>query len=194
MKKLLILTLVLCLASMAQADLKIKLYYPNGSAYDGKDLNVSDYLEIRLEAVGGDTGDSNPCLYNDETYGVIAKTGGTCLIPPAPTASAFLDIGDGTYSARSNLVNGLGATEDGIVGAVSDFTASPPYANGEYFTTISFHCEAIGDAVLKLVNLSNDDWDVTTATSMDTVTIHQIPEPATMLLLGLGSLLLRRRK
>jgi len=191
MKKLLILMLVLGLASMAQADLKIRLYYPNGSVYDGKDLQISDNLEIRIESINGNTADSNPCLYTDETYGVIGKAGSVTRIPPAPDAS-----GINAGSAKDNLVTGLGLTEDGICGTVSAFVALPPYANGFYFDTISFHCEAVGDSVLWLYDIYAN-WDVRVsqgAVLMDTVTIHQIPEPATMLLLGLGSLLLRRRK
>jgi hypothetical protein len=37
-------------------------------------------------------------------------------------------------------------------------------------------------------------WDYGYANVIDIVTIHQVPEPASMLLLGLGGLLLRRRK
>jgi hypothetical protein len=39
-------------------------------------------------------------------------------------------------------------------------------------------------------------WDVGEGygSPQDTIIVHQIPEPTTMLLLGLGGLLLRRRK
>jgi len=37
-------------------------------------------------------------------------------------------------------------------------------------------------------------WNYDFNEVLDTIAIHQIPEPATMLLLGLGGLLLRRRK
>jgi len=193
MKKLLVLMLVLGLASMAQADLVIKLYKSGGAAFDPltEMLNVSDTLEIRIESINGNTGDSNPCLYTDETYGLIAKSGSVTHIPPAPDAS-----GINPGSAKDNLVTGLGTTEDGICGTVAAFVATPPYANGEYFTDITFTCVAIGDAVLNLVDIYAN-WDVLPANGgvpMDKVTIHQIPEPATMLLLGLGGLFLRRRK
>jgi len=89
MKKLLVLALVMSMVSLAQAGLTIQLFQ-GGSAYDGTPLQVGSSLEVRLVAVGGDTMPSNPCLFVDETYGVITKTSGTVNMPPAPAASNIL--------------------------------------------------------------------------------------------------------
>ena len=52
--------------------------------------------------------------------------------------------------------------------------------------TSTFHCEGQGDVTLYAYDV---DFLVE-----DTQVIHQVPEPATLALLGIGGLLLRRRK
>jgi len=56
---------------------------------------------------------------------------------------------------------------------------------GMLVNEIDFHCDGPGDVTLALVN---DDGIV-----IDTQVIHQIPEPLTLALLGLGGLFLKRR-
>jgi hypothetical protein len=50
---------------------------------------------------------------------------------------------------------------------------------------VEFRCDAPGDV---FINLYDDAFDM-----VDTLTIHQIPEPATLILLSLGGLVLRRK-
>jgi len=58
--------------------------------------------------------------------------------------------------------------------------------NGKVVDGLVFHCEGYGDVVLTLVDAE--------LSVLDTQVIHQIPEPITFALLGLGGLFLRRRK
>jgi len=58
--------------------------------------------------------------------------------------------------------------------------------NGLVIDGISFHCEGLGDVTLTLMDAAGG--------VLDTQVIHQIPEPITFALLGLGGLFLRRRK
>ena len=184
MRKLLILMLVLGMASMASAGLTIVAYEMDGvTPYDGRDLVASENLTIKLEGQGGDTGDSMFALYVDSLLANL--TGGVCTIPAAPDASAHL----GTMAY--NYVSGV-TTEVGIVGAVSAFVALPPYADGVYFDEILFHCAGVGDVTISMDDISTT-WTIGT-NPMDSLVIHQVPEPMTMALLGLGGLLLRRRK
>ena len=52
---------------------------------------------------------------------------------------------------------------------------------------IDFHCKGLGDA---FIFIYADDY----YTLLDSITIHQVPEPMSVLLLGAGGLLLRKRK
>ena len=78
------------------------------------------------------------------------------------------------------------AGDSAISGTIADLGA----LSGTLVDLIGFECLAAGDALVTLYGSA----DTNTWTAVDTVTIHQIPEPMTMALLGLGGLLLRRRK
>lgn len=63
------------------------------------------------------------------------------------------------------------------------------------FATIDFHFEGPGDVTLTLYRNNGLDWvPWYTASGISTMTIREIPEPITLVFLGLGGLLLRRRK
>jgi hypothetical protein len=62
----------------------------------------------------------------------------------------------------------------------------PLLPEGKLIDLIRLHCEDLGDVILTLTT------DV--GGMLDTQVIHQIPEPITFALLGLGGLFLRRRK
>jgi len=83
----------------------------------------------------------------------------------------------------------LPAGEDGLFGGISTFLPPGNGLIGTIYDGIIFHCEAEGDAV---VNLYTTDF--VTPTLIDSVIIHQIPEPMTVLLLSFGGLFLRRRR
>jgi hypothetical protein len=188
MKKLLIFMLVLCMASMANAVLQISV---DGDP-DPVDTEIwllpSETLLLNIHSVGGDTGDSFFALVTSGV-GVIDGTSGVTYIPDAPDASMLL----GPAGPAMNFIGGLGA-RDGVAGTVGSFTAVPPYADGIYFDLIEFHCLGEGDVLIELIEVDSVNWTVAGMPVMDSVVIHQIPEPMTVLLLGLGGLFLRRRK
>jgi len=101
-------------------------------------------------------------------------------IPPAKSGSTNADFGVGDW---------LGTGDVDLYEAVFA-SGVPSFYNGiGVLGDYEYRCLAIGPDVL--VELMHG----TTGGILDSLTIHQIPEPMTIALLGLGSLfLLRRRK
>jgi hypothetical protein len=184
MKKLLVVMLVFGMASLANA---MTLQISAGGVLDPVDTQISlmpsETIVIDIHSPDGYVlgDDVYFSLIVDPAYGSI--TGGVV------TAAAPPDSGIYGYDA---LANGMspGGVDDGPWGAVMNI-AGTAVAPGVYFDDFIFHCEAIGEAVVSLWSTP----DFATFTLEDQLTIHQIPEPATMALLSLGGLfLLRRRK
>ena len=167
MKKLLVLMLVLSLASAANA-LVLSL---NGEIGAGNDMveeitvAPSDLFIIDVHSLDGVVDQ-----FWVEIIGPAEYTGwGTVYTPPAP---GTLVADDGGYG----------------VGWIHGYmpTASATADTGKWWE-LELHCTGPEDV---LVNL----YDSTGYVIVDTAVIHQVPEPMTIALLGLGGLLLRRRK
>ena len=195
MKKLLVLILVFGMASVANAALQISV----GGNMNPEDstiyLNVSDTIMLDVwSTVPIPT--SSPELGENSYWVLTAQTscgyihGGVAVLAGGDPDWAF----DGPYDdAIGAGITGLPAGENGVVGYIGNFGSNPIPADTAIFDEIIFHCESLnGPTVVSLWNAG--DSGVITGEPWDTVVIHQIPEPATIVLLGLGGLLLRRRK
>jgi hypothetical protein len=68
----------------------------------------------------------------------------------------------------------------------ADAAITPAPLDGLLLDDIILHCQSLGDVMLSLVG---DDF----AALYDTQAIRQIPEPVTLLLLGMGGLILARK-
>ena len=211
MKKLLVFMLILCMASMAGATLQIsahnvptggETWNPLNPADSNINLMPSEYLRLDIYTdtglpagffstwalivnttcgAIGSTGTINPAYDNAETaapYDVgmvaIAMAYGDSLPPPHP----FL------------MMVGV----NGMWGPIAIFDAPGAPAGDWLIDDIVFHCETpFNDATIQLIELNSDTgWP--TGLVYDTVIVHQIPEPATIALLCLGGLLLRKKK
>ncbi len=172
MKKLLILMLVLGLTSAANAVQMISL---NGR---------TDINEITIVAPSGQV---TIDVYDD----LVAN--------PTDDFIVYLDIGlmsEGLYTL-SNPRLGDGAGDfpatfgQGTYGDYDDFEVNQAWAVGSdpvagTIFLVDLHCEGEGDVLVELYDAGS--------TLIDSAVIHQIPEPMTIALLGLGGLFLRRRR
>lgn len=178
MKKFVVLMLVLCFAVTANASLQISVM-GNPDPVDSEIILMPSDV-ITLDIHGTDVVAEYYMLIVDGVQGHIS--GGDIMQGNAS--------GDMTPYLPYLLpyIQKAAPPMNGIAGFIGITTENP--LNGAVVDYIDFHCEGIGDAVVELWT-SGDTvvWELS-----DQLLIHQIPEPMTITLLGLGGLLLRRRK
>jgi hypothetical protein len=187
MKKLLVLMLVLCLASVASArntGMAIQLSIDGQVAPDEITIAISDWIELDIMMADGYALDAM------ELDLEIVGPGHIELGVEVPT-----DIIVAPFEAWSLVVDGV--TDKGIA-AIVGMTFSPDGFGGVLVRHIMFHCDDYGDVTVTITSAGTNNDPVNGPIGpemMGSIIIHQIPEPTTVMLLGLGSLfLLRRRK
>ena len=173
MKNLLLMALVLGIGSLAGAAVSY-------------DLSINDDTEATEISILAPSGTATIGVY--ATYGTedgpddfwigIASVNGDAewlwdTVQTGPGAGSTLDLSDGGY------VEYVWGYYDG---------ASQPgsWSNGMVMS-IDLHCLSQGDVEINL-------YDASGYNVIETVTVHQTPEPMSLALLGLGGLFLRRRK
>jgi hypothetical protein len=184
MKKLLVLALVLSMATMASAALTLKINVSGAVANQDGSYTVqpSDNITIGITTPAGvltDDDEGDFVMVSDIALGAIA--GGAVENSNTWWANT---LADDAVTFGAPVPDGM----NGVAGSVALFGYTIPAAS-LLFSGINFHCEGIGDTTIQIWQ---HDWS-TPVTLLDSVVIHQIPEPITMTLLGLGGLFLRRR-
>jgi hypothetical protein len=203
MKKLLALVMVLGIASLASAG-PIDIAVDAGSGYDlttdTLEMTVGDTINLGIQRNGtvGYLAGFYYALVVENAQGTI--TGGSPVIYPGTNMDGIIQVNAASEPVSSyitDLAAGLGGMgyayfnldeydENELEGAES-------VPAGLHWKDIVFTCVGPGIATINLYSASDpgtsENW-----TLRDTLTVTQIPEPATMALLGLGALVLRRRK
>ena len=185
MKKLLVLMLVLGLATAANAALLISV----DGVVDPEDSTIvvlpSEHAVIDvwsdgaapqpnfgaiLFTTGPGTISGGVMLYGGSVAGIVNMTGQDLL-----DYTAYLE-----EYGYTNITSIIELT-------FADGSVPPLGMSGKVVDEVDFHCEGLPDATIHLVDVGDP------SVVYDTQVIHQ-PEPATVMLLTLGGLLLRRRR
>jgi hypothetical protein len=197
MKKLLVLALVLSMASTASAALNLSI----GGVKTASEatVTVSDHLNLDVWTT------ANIAYLGGWNFLLVATPGGSIDYTSGhkvnPDSGVTLETGGNAHwylKASSGL---LPATEEGLGGNAFGMDEQTDEEGGALPSILAgavlmdeymFHCDsAPGDVTIKLYVL---DASWTTITLRDSAVIHQVPEPITLTLLGLGGLFLRRRR
>jgi len=164
MKKMLILMLVLAMASLASATVTV--------AVSSDTVAVGGTITVSVS--------SNDAVAYLKFLDMVKGT--ATLGPVTIYTAAGADARVTSYSTGSLYDLELQAVE------IDNGATGQPVVAGLHFSVIATATGAVDDTfTVQLLN--GDTYDVE---NYETVTI--VPEPATMLILGLGSLLLRRKK
>ena len=177
MRKFIVIMAVLAMASFAQAGLQL------GISYDGEYGTYIDPVDSEIVLMPSETIWIG--LYNDtaETNAALAMLVGIKLPATGSWSGGNVAYGAPNPAQGSNVYYGPYYGWDlwaFMPGTSMDIYPVGPLAGYE------FHCDGEGDVVIDLL----DPGFVVT----DSIIIHQIPEPMTMALLGIGGLFLRRRR
>ena len=211
MKKLLIIMLVLGMASLANAGITLSV---DGNPNPGEiDLLVSETFILDIDVSG---------LPHDAFGGgdILVKLSNAQGSLDATNAYVINPVQTEYWVTVPNIYTGW--TEGQVDWDVSGVTQVDPQnvivsaLNQQWNTKpdyrlmdgLLFHCDDPTDVIITLeaysplVYYTHDATggvleqliEYEEGTILDTLTVHQIPEPATLLLLGLGGLFLRRKK
>ena len=184
MRKMLIAFTILAMACVANAD--IYLTIDGSEAPDKITLEPSNWIEIGVDLSAGENMDSydlefvlsaadahfdsNNIAYPEQGFDLD----GALIVIAGNPGPQYVWVGAGNI--YSPAVNGLTTLVDNLL----------------------LHCDGLGNVTLSLVNAANDGTIIDGVGQLkgyvyDSVLIVQ-PEPMTIALLGLGGLLLRRRR
>ena len=159
-----LMILMLVLGLVSTANAALVLSFDGDTNTEVTTVGPSDYFTIDVYSTDGTDGEFWVYLEGDISY-----TGaGTIISPPAPSGMAAAEY---------------------FTGLLSMLLPAPTVGSIGTWWEIEVHCDGPLDGLITLVGPSGYKTE-----TLDTLLIHQTPEPMTIALLGLGGLFLRRRK
>jgi hypothetical protein len=182
MKKFLTLLMILGLAFGASGALIVTIEGIPAAAHDPIILEPSDTIEFDLELTDGSTCNGYTIDYVIDNLQAEWDTSGIAF----PEQGFDFDGKINTPPSTAQLTQ---------ISAGNLF--SPPVSGPILMNGLLLHCLEATDVLVTVVVSSTtqvDGVEIPIGTVLATVPITQIPEPMTIALLGLGGLLLRRRK
>jgi hypothetical protein len=189
MKKLLVVLMVLSMAAIVNAALVINVNGKTG----GASIGPNETATISIVA-SEEPSPSNLYLFvTDGSFGTVS--GGSVVFSSAAGEMALHHEGAGDqYVNTVHQYGWLDATQTYYINLTANTNSS--VVNGTVVDSVTYRAEIAGDSTIILGGIVDDGQGEGgyLMAVWDTVVIHQVPEPMTMALLGLGGLLLRRRK
>ena len=194
MKKLLLFMLVLCMASIATAAPVLSVGGDTVTKEFWVEPVPSGILILDLHIDPGVVGATLDIVLSNE-QGSLDPSG--AIFNPL---YRFMDIADlpWDFPWKENV----GSTPTSVSFGGGNMT-SPNTDHRWVVDNILFHCEEPTDVIIYLyAGAGGVDYDpsgageedIAQGTLLDQILVHQVPEPATIALLALGGLLLRRRR
>jgi hypothetical protein len=212
MKKLMAILFVMALVNVANAGIvDLQISSLNGQTINPTNqitLSASDTIGVDVVYTPGQGLDlwsiskevvmSNPAL-------MTVSIGGTFSKPTAPLTLTWAAGWSNDFSNVSIISNpDIGGVGNALIDAVANDHGT--VASGVVIDHFLLHCEGLGNLTVALVengmtgagaSQESDrtaDFNLTPLDSGAGLIIHQVPEPMTLTLLGLGSLFLARKK
>jgi len=193
MKKLLTLLIIFGLASIANAGL---VFTVNGAPQpDEITIGPSDIIELDLELDTGTITSYTVGYYLSNAKAELITDGASGSYPDI--TEPMTDIEFPAAFDFAGEISAGGTRSQYVQFGAGQFMSNPLEAPQVLMKELYVHCLEPGDVVLNIYVEGTTIIDGVTLTSgelLHTLTIHQIPEPMTIALLGLGGLFLRRRK
>jgi len=189
MKNILIVFAVLVMASVANATLSLSVDGITGVPGSQITLLPSEFAVIDVGSFNEKAVWTNLIVFEGRDFkgdaiGAVDLSGMSIIA--LGIDELIIDVSD--VPVFRAFVEGLGYEPWAITYSELVHISGTPMdiPNGVMIDGIKLHCEGMGDVIVSLL-------DGADGRLLDQVIIHQIPEPITFALLGLGGLMLRRR-
>jgi hypothetical protein len=185
MKKLIVVLIVLSMAAIANAAVVI-----NVDMGAQTELAAGNTATISIVATEEPSPSNLYLFVTDDSLGTVS--GGSVVFS---SAAGQMSLHEGAGDQHVDTVRQYGwldATQTYYINLIGN--TNPLVMNGTVVNGITYRAEIAGDSTIILGSVVDDGKGNYLMAVWDTVVIHQVPEPMTICLLGLGGLFLRRRK